>query len=726
MTTKRTHQSFENLDRCVDAVIEKVGKDVRLGLPLGLGKPVNLVNAIYRRACKDPELKLHIFTALSLEKPLGGQSLERRFMGPFVERVFDGVPDLDYVVDLRQGKLPGNVQVSEFFFKAGSWLGHKDQQQNYICTNYTHAVRDLMAQGINVVGQMVAPHPEGEERVSLSCNPDLTIDLIPVMREREAAGHPVAIMAEVNDQLPWMGHHADRPMDEFDFILKGDDWNHPLFSAPKMPVVPEDHMIGFYASSLIRDAGTLQVGIGSLGDAVVYSTLTRHHDNDRYVELAEKVGLESHFPIVNEVGGTDPMPDGLYGCSEMMVDGFLYLLKDGVLTREVYEDEVLQRLVDDRRISKRVSMDTLDTLVEEGVIRSTLRARDLTWLQRFGILRADCEFKGGQLLVDEEAITPDLSDEGSRAAIEAHAIGEQLSGGVVMHGGFYIGPESFYQGLRDLSDEERNGISMTSVCYINQLYDHQYGRQSLKQAQRRHARFINSAMMVTLNGAAVSDGLENGQVLSGVGGQYNFVAMAHELPEGHSILTLRAVRNNGAEPASNIVFKYGHCTIPRHLRDFVVTEYGIAYLRGKSDQEVFQELIKIADSRFQPQLVSQAKKAGKIPQDWEVPAAFRNNTPERIHSVIGEFQKSHDLFQRFPFGCDFTEEELKLGKALKWLKARGGSTKGKLGLLLKALRAPEPDAAQKPLLERMGLSEPDDFHGRLERRLLMVGLTATE
>jgi acyl-CoA hydrolase len=37
-------------------------------------------------------------------------------------------------------------------------------------------------------------------------------------------------------------------------------------------------------------------------------------------------------------------------------------------------------------------------------------------------------------------------------------------------------------------------------------------------------------MMMTVGGAACSDGLENGKVVSGVGGQYNFVAMAHELP----------------------------------------------------------------------------------------------------------------------------------------------------------------------------------------------------
>lgn len=726
MTAKEQHKAFGNPDQCVDAVIDKVGRDIRLGLPLGVGKPVNLINALYRRAKQDPSIQLKIFTALTLEKPLGSQSLEKRFMGPFVERVFEGVPDIEYILDLRNGNLPDNVSVSEFFFKAGSWLHSREQQQNYICTNYTHVVRDLMAEGINVIGQMVAPHPEGKPRISLSCNPDLTIDLIPLLREKEQAGEPVAIMAEVNDELPWLGHHADRAMEEFDFVLQGEKWNHPLFSAPKMPVVPEDHMIGFYASTLIRDAGTLQVGIGSLGDAVVYSTRLRHHDNDRFKELASAVELEKHFPIVREVGGTDPLSKGLYGCSEMMVDGFLHLLKDSVLAREVFDDEILQRLVDNGLIDKEISLRTLDTLVDEGVIKSPLRARDLAWLQRFGIIRPKCEIKGGQLLAGEEAMTPDLKDENNREAIAAHALGGTLEGGIVMHGGFYIGPESFYQGLRDLSEQERNRISMTSVSFINQLYDHKYGRQSLKQAQRRHARFINSAIMVTLNGAAVSDGLEDGRVLSGVGGQYNFVAMAHELPEGHSILTLRAVRDSGGKPKSNIVFNYGHCTIPRHLRDFVVTEYGIAYLRGKPDREVFQELIKIADSRFQPELVRQARKAGKIPPDWEVPPAFRHNTPERIREIVAPMQQQHELFPRFPFGCDFTEDELKLGRALKSLKAKAASTKGRVGLLLQALRAPNPNEQQHRLLQRMGLEQPQAFHSKLERRLLLVALSSNE
>lgn len=51
-------------------------------------------------------------------------------------------------------------------------------------------------------------------------------------------------------------------------------------------------------------------------------------------------------------------------------------------------------------------------------------------------------------------------------------------------------------------------------------------------------------------------------------------------------------------------------TIPRFLRDIVITEYGIADCRSKTDSEVIQAMLNIADSRFQPKLLAQAKKHG--------------------------------------------------------------------------------------------------------------------
>ena len=89
-------------------------------------------------------------------------------------------------------------------------------------------------------------------------------------------------------------------------------------------------------------------------------------------------------------------------------------------------------------------------------------------------------------------------------------------------------------------------------------------------------------MMATLLGGVVSDGLEDGRVVTGVGGQYNFVAQAFALEGARSILTLEATRKARGRTQSNVRWSYGHVTIPRHLRDVVVTEYGIADLRGKA------------------------------------------------------------------------------------------------------------------------------------------------
>src|SRR4029079_1464675 len=155
-------------------------------------------------------------------------------------------------------------------------------------------------------------------------------------------------------------------------------------------------------------------------------------------------------------------------------------------------------------------------------------------------------------------------------------------------------------------------IQMMPVSFTNQLY----GDEDTKRRARIDARFVNNAMMATLMGSAVSDGLEDGQVVSGVGGQYNFVAQAFALAGARSILALEATRQ-AATALSNIHWNYGHVTIPRHLRDIVVTEYGVADTRGKSDAEVIAAMLAVTDSRFQAELMRQAKDAGKLPKHFE-------------------------------------------------------------------------------------------------------------
>ena len=198
--------------------------------------------------------------------------------------------------------------------------------------------------------------------------------------------------------------------------------------------------------------------------------------------------------------------------------------------------------------------------------------------------------------------------------IEAGILKREVDG-VVLHGAFFLGPKSFYRALREMAPDQIARIQMMPVSFTNELY----GDEDAKRRARVDARFVNNAMMATLMGAAISDGLEDGQVVSGVGGQYNFVAQAFALQGARSLLTVEATRQAGAKAHSNIRWAYGHQTIPRHLRDVTVTEYGVADLRGKSDADVIAAMLAVADSRFQGELARQAKDAGKLPKNFEIP-----------------------------------------------------------------------------------------------------------
>src|SRR2546430_15019139 len=95
---------------------------------------------------------------------------------------------------------------------------------------------------------------------------------------------------------------------------------------------------------------------------------------------------------------------------------------------------------------------------------------------------------------------------------------------------------------------EREQICMTSISYVNELY----GEEELKRLQRKAARFVNTGLIVTLAGAVAADGLEDGRVVSGVGGQYQFVAMAHALEEGRSIPMIWGINQEDGRLRPNV------------------------------------------------------------------------------------------------------------------------------------------------------------------------------
>jgi len=710
--------SLHDEESCVDAVLERVGKHIVLGLPVGIGKPNTLVNAFVRRAVADATIQLTIVTALSLKPPRWRSDLERRFVEPFVKRVFGNYPELEYVRLLERDALPTNINVHEFFLEPGAWLSNSHLQRKYLSANYTHVARDLIRLGANVIAQSVARAPNGATTVSLSSNPDLTVDLLPHIETCRNAGKPFVLIGQFHSELPYMYGDAEVPTDTFDLLIDNAVQSPPLFCPPNMPIGTTDYMIALHTAALVRDGGTLQLGIGELGDAIVYGLQLRHTQQQDFSSLLDATGAASrHAALIEAQGGKRPFVRGLYGCTEMLVDGFLDLYRLGILKRRVYPHALLQRLVDDERMSDAVSIDTLDALAEAGLDR--LSSQDFSQLQSAGVFRNDVHYRAGNLVSGVGGtLAATLTDIDARRAIANTCLGTTLRNGTLVHGGFFMGPKGFYRALRELPDEERRLFAMQRISFINELYGED---QQLKIAQRRHARFINTAMMVTGLGAAVSDALGDGRVVSGIGGQYNFVAMAHALPEARSILCVRSTRKSQGRVTSNIVWSYAHTSIPRHLRDIIVTEYGVADLRGRTDEQIVDALINVTDARFQDDLVRQAKRAGKLSADYRVPDCARTNTPQKLEEILRPYCH-RGLFGELPFGSDFTTQEVLIAKALKRLQSATATRSGKARVLAMALFAGAPDADMRSLLARLELDAPASLSRRVEQRAVMNAL----
>src|SRR5438552_7703603 len=319
-----------DLEAAVDAILARAGERLVCGTPLGLGKPVPLLNALYARAKAQPRLRLAIITALSLEVPRASGELERRFLEPYARRAFAGVPELDYLRDLRAGGLPANVELNEFYFRPGAMLGVAAAQQSYISSNYTHVARDMRARGVNAVLVMVA---ERGGRYSLSSNPDLTLDVVSAMR---AAGGPCVVAGMVNRKLPFMLHDAEVGEDYFDVLVDAPQWEHPLFGVPNPATDITDHAIGIHAAALVKDGGTLQLGIGSLGDTVAHWLRLRHADSAAFSAALEALDIGRHALV--ERGRFDT---GLFASSEMLTWGLMTLYRAGVIRRRA-EGPVVQ------------------------------------------------------------------------------------------------------------------------------------------------------------------------------------------------------------------------------------------------------------------------------------------------------------------------------------------------------------------------------------------------
>ena len=415
---------------------------------------------------------------------------------------------------------------------------------------------------------------------------------------------------------------AALPEDAFDHVIEGEAVETPLFAAPHPPVSDSDHAIGVRAAALVPDGGTLQIGIGSIGDAFGSALLMRHEAPELFADTLERLGATEGAPAAE----TRPFEGGLYAASEMFAPCFLPLYRGGVLKREAAD-------------------------------------------------------------------------------------------GALLHAAFFVGSRDFYRELREMPEAERALFRMSSISFVNELY----GDEASKRRDRVQARFVNNAMMATALGAIVSDALDDGRVVSGVGGQYNFVAQAHALEQARAIMALNATRETDGDARSNVVWNYGHTTVPRHLRDVVVTEYGVADLRTLSDRDCAVRMLGLTDERFQTRLLEAAKAAGKVEDGFALDDRGRPNRPGRIAEALAP-AKAEGWCARFPFGSELTEEEQALAPALKRLKAM--SSLRRAGETTMAVAQRPPEAAEEAALRRMGLDAPSTAKERVARALLLNALRA--
>jgi len=151
----------------------------------------------------------------------------------------------------------------------------------------------------------------------------------------------------------------------------------------------------------------------------------------------------------------------------------------------------------------------------------------------------------------------------------------------------------------------------------------------------RHNRMvsINVAKAIDLTGQVAAEASAQ-TFYAGVSGIADFVRGARRAPSGKSILMLFSTTEDGK--TSNIVPALGDTAVvvPRGDVHYVVTEYGVVNLFGKSYQERVIAMIEIAHPDFREELFEQAKKAGMIGSERSLGEAVRGVYPVRLEETI--------------------------------------------------------------------------------------------
>ncbi len=159
-----------------------------------------------------------------------------------------------------------------------------------------------------------------------------------------------------------------------------------------------------------------------------------------------------------------------------------------------------------------------------------------------------------------------------------------------------------------------------------------YTNNPLVIAGQRHMAAINQALQIDLSGQATAESI--GRVFySGIGGSADFMRGAAIAPGGKAILTLESTAKGGKVSRIVPFLDAGTgVTLGRGDIQYVVTEYGTAYLHGKNIRERAMDLIAIAHPHFRLWLVEEAKRLKLIYGDQAFIPGEKGHYPEFLEA----------------------------------------------------------------------------------------------
>ena len=228
----------------------------------------------------------------------------------------------------------------------------------------------------------------------------------------------------------------------------------------------------------------------------------------------------------------------------------------------------------------------------------------------------------------------ELIKDGDTLQIGIGAIPDAILAGLKGHRDLGVHTEMFSDGLVEMVEKgiitgrkkklHRNKIITTFVMGTNYLYKYlhqnsiveffpvEYTNDPSVIAQNENLVAVNSALEVDITGQINAESI-GPRMFTGTGGQLDFAMGAQLASNGRFIVAMPATAGDGKYSRITAMLKPGSTvTTPRSLADTIVTEYGVAELRGKNLRQRAKALIKIAHPNFREQIERDALERNDV------------------------------------------------------------------------------------------------------------------